>query len=479
MSNPFTQAASQGYEDEPEGPASPEPEEEEVETPSSPPIFAQNSDLEEEEEEEEKPKSSRRRVQIQNDSDNDDEEANEEKVQPKDFLEEFSMKKRRNDDESVEKQTKRSREEEPEAANSDVEDVVENIFGNDVDDLEDGNDQEEVVAELQDLQTTEADETFNDEVDEDSSDQPKDEETTDRRNDTLDEIDIFLNKKAEQRRGNRRRGKNGDTDLSGPDADRLVKRLLDRMKTAAEEDRIFNENRQPATAKLLLLPLLEQHLCRADLTDYFLENGLLSVFKEWLTPLPDNSLPNIKIRDSLIRLLQQFGSVDTEHLRSSGIGKSLMYLYKHPRESKENKLKLIKIIHDWARPIFNLTTDYKVLSREDRERRDADQASLKRQTSQSGKNKSRSADVDLPFVSKNDEANQDDDCPRARVPRPSNKDYVHRPRSTVDISEKKGDSKRKTISRLDEIKRRQQDQKRQSKPMSIVKLSVEGNRMHI
>lgn len=123
--------------------------------------------------------------------------------------------------------------------------------------------------------------------------------------DTLDEIDIFLNKKAEQRRGNRRRGKNGDTDLSGPDADRLVKRLLDRMKTAAEEDRIFNENRQPATAKLLLLPLLEQHLCRADLTDYFLENGLLSVFKEWLTPLPDNSLPNIKIRDSLIRLLQQ------------------------------------------------------------------------------------------------------------------------------------------------------------------------------
>lgn len=165
-------------------------------------------------------------------------------------------------------------------------------------------------------------ETFNDEGDEDSSDQPKEEYRDNVKcvefssfvvhhidlfffRDDLYEIDLFLEKKAEQRRGNRRRGKNGDTDLSGPDADRLVKRLIDQMKVAAEEDRIFNQSRQPATAKLLLLPLLEHHLCRADLTDYFLENGLLAAFKDWLSPLPDNSLPSIKIRESLIRMLQQ------------------------------------------------------------------------------------------------------------------------------------------------------------------------------
>ena len=98
--------------------------------------------------------------------------------------------------------------------------------------------------------------------------------------DIMYEIDLFLERKAEKRRGNRRRGgKNGDIDLAGPDTDRLVKRLIDQMKVATEEDRIFNKSRQTATAKLLLLPLVEQQLCRADLAEIFIDNGILSVFK--------------------------------------------------------------------------------------------------------------------------------------------------------------------------------------------------------
>lgn len=92
------------------------------------------------------------------------------------------------------------------------------------------------------------------------------------------DIDVYLERKAEQRRGRRGRGKD-DGDSTDPHADQLVGKLINKMKIATEEDRIFNKSRQPATAKLLLLPIVEQHLCRADLTERFFEHGILGVFK--------------------------------------------------------------------------------------------------------------------------------------------------------------------------------------------------------
>lgn len=152
-----------------------------------------------------------------------------------------------------------------------------------------------------------------------------------------------------------------------------------------------------------------------------------------------------------------------------------MYLFKHPKETKDNKIKARRLIQSWSRPIFNNEADLHSMSREEREQRD--QEFMSRAKRMRGSTSVEST----PAKKTPDKPLQPGDkgfIPRARVPMPSVKDYVNRPKSSSEIEygERRGSSK-KVSSRFEQMQRSFNEKKKASKATRAVKISIEGRRM--
>ena len=137
-------------------------------------------------------------------------------------------------------------------------------------------------------------------------------------------------------------------------------------------------------------------------------------------------------------------------------GKAVMYLYRHPRETKENKSISGRIIHNWARPIFHKEDNFAKLSKVSRqscpggrsnaltvlqeERREKDEAVILRM---SGSRK-RKVNAEEAVTRPGDPGW----VGRARVPQVEQGEYVRRPdwqtSATVSDTRKKGVKSRVT-----------------------------------
>ncbi|XP_055369683.1 protein IWS1 homolog isoform X5 [Betta splendens] len=309
----------------------------------------------------------------------------------------------------------------------------------------------------------------------------------------MSDFDIMLAKRKAMN-NRKRRHRDGGTFIS--DADDLVSAMITKMNEAAEEDRTLNSQKKPALKKLTLLPQVVMHLKKQDLKETFIDSGVMSAIKEWISPLPDKSLPALRIREELLRILQELPSVSQETLKHSGIGRAIMFLYKHPKESRSNKDLALKLINEWSRPIFGLTSNYKGMTREERQQRDLDQQMPQRRRLSQPQKVERVVEPDVfsPPISSGGQTPRRDlekqltgeekalrpgdpgFCARARVPMPSNKDYVVRPKWNVEVESNRGPMK-KGLSRVDKQMRRFADIRRLTKTGHAVKISVEGNRM--
>ncbi|VDK53175.1 unnamed protein product [Cylicostephanus goldi] len=295
---------------------------------------------------------------------------------------------------------------------------------------------------------------------------------------------MLREKKAERKR---KRRKHGDGIDIINDDDGIIAHMVNAMRNAAKDDRHSNTERKPALKKRKMLADVKMMLLRTDTLDAMIEGGMMSAVSEWLAPLPDKSLPALEIRTELLKILQGFGRLDQGILKQSGLGRAVMLLYKHPRETKENKAIAAHIIREWSRPIFQLDTDFRSVSREERLQRDLEHMSSAKKRklsvaflriSATKLNKSHKFSGEAGTSDQNATPKDEKVINRARVPRPSTRDYVVRPKSNVE-GEFKGERKARAFARLDKAQREFMERTKRMKVKRAVGVSLEGRNMAI
>nr|CAB3257573.1 protein IWS1 homolog [Phallusia mammillata] len=296
------------------------------------------------------------------------------------------------------------------------------------------------------------------------------------------DFDIMMQKKKAERKDRRRR--DGGTMIS--DSDDIISAMLLKMKEAADADKEANRSRKPALKKLKMLQTVVRHLTKQDLKEAFVDMGMVAAIADWLSLLPDRSLPHLSIRTELLKILHDMPPVSAETLKSSGIGRSVMILFKHPRETRHNRESAGRLINKWSRPIFGLNDNFKSMSRGEREQRDLEQMpQAKRRRLSTGQPE---AGRDGSNPAQDQEPLRPGDrgfVMRARVPMPSHKDYVVRPKWNVDADnedddggyKKRGKSKSRKDERLEKHIKNFAERRKNSKMQRAVGISLEGSKM--
>jgi transcription factor SPN1 len=228
------------------------------------------------------------------------------------------------------------------------------------------------------------------------------------------------------------------------------------MMMASDRDIEANRSGQPALHKLKILSRVADMLGKPVMQRPLLDHMVLAVVEQWLKPLPDGSLPNVRIRSVLFQSLKTM-PIQTEHLEECELGRAVMSWSRFREETTDNRYLAQELIHTWSRPIHGLSTNWRLISsgdgRDDNERGDYSRSprrgsgslrsssSLSASASSSSSSSSPSRDAKEIAWAKVHEPH------RARVPEKASLDYDIIPKSRVGTAATGSSSRNKAFRR--------------------------------
>jgi hypothetical protein len=142
------------------------------------------------------------------------------------------------------------------------------------------------------------------------------------------------------------------TEMLDTEKQRICLSLIDKMRDAYDMDEDLLKKEKPATYKLNFLPTLKKIIGVKSLQDCLLDNNILAVLNDWITPKSASSLTSLAVRREVYELVKSVLNPQIHHLKSSGIAKTLFALQNHKMEIHDNKVLLKEIIEKWCRLII-------------------------------------------------------------------------------------------------------------------------------
>lgn len=129
-----------------------------------------------------------------------------------------------------------------------------------------------------------------------------------------------------------------------------IRQFIQLMKDAANKDEVAYSDGKVAISKLKMIDEVCRKVSMSNLSNYFISEGVLDILSQWLSPFNDGSLPNLSIRNKILKLISGI-PLREEDVTSTELGKTLCKLWKNPAETIENRQIIRTLIQRWVRLI--------------------------------------------------------------------------------------------------------------------------------